>query len=179
MAGEISVKCIETFLRIESQLLSDAAPEADAGWLQSRGIEPESLEVVRLVRRYVVPLVQPMGLRYVLLIHGAQSGVPTSTDDPHAYLHLRIFVTPHASKIAKRIKAPWTMTRTTALSNDMAGVSTDALPAVAAWHRLSEQSRWFVDFIAAHDDSVSDLQVVKHLRQFLHFFANMAQMRVA
>lgn len=176
------MKCVETFLRIERSLLSDVAPEADADWLRSRGIEPEALDVVRLVRAHVVPLVAKFNLlRYVLLIHGSLNGVPTSVDDPHAYLHLRIIVPSDVAcgTVKKKIMAPWTMTRISTLSSDMAGVDTVRLPIDRAWQLLADQSRWFVESIASHDASVSDFQVLKHLRQFLHFFANMAQMRVA
>lgn len=178
------MKCVETFLRIEPSLLTDAAPEADTGWLQQRGIEPEAFTVLRLVRSYVAPLVMDVRLdahSYAFLVHGSQSGVPTSADDPHAYLHLRLFdILPGATRrVRAKVKSPWTMTRISELSSDMAGVNTTTLPISEAWNVLFNQSRWFVEFVARHDASVSDFQVLKHLRQFLHFFANMAQMRVA
>jgi hypothetical protein len=178
----ITTNIWETFLPVSRGATSDLAPAADAAWLASKGIEAQSPMILRQLRLEVLPLVRRLeavtsGLRwYSFLIHDGASGVPTAPDDKSIYVHLRLaFLT--AADID--LPAEWLMTRRTELSREIAGVDTSALDIDAAWEFLGAQSALLLRLIELHGDKADDLAVLKHVKQFWHYFANMVQMRVA
>ena len=79
------------------------------------------------------------------------------------------------------MKRPWCYLR--ALGADkhtdkMAGVD---LPVEVGNVLLAVQSSWYMSLIEAtrtHLSCISDLDALKQVRQFLHYFANMSQMRI-
>lgn len=177
----------ETFLRIPNPLVADEAPAADDAHLTARGIDPASPVVLKLLRDHVLPLVRSMESNgmidwYAFLIHDSASGVPAPTTDKSLYIHLRFSATPEAAEFDfTTMSHPWEMTHRQALSDRIAGVDAAALGGdiAIAWQILGEQSAWLLRLVELHSDGVDGLQLVRHARQFLHFFANMAQMRVA
>jgi hypothetical protein len=73
----------------------------------------------------------------------------------------------------------WVLTRQVELSRSIAGVDPKVLDVDRAWAELGKQSEWFLNFIECLDKKADGYQLVRHVRSFLHFFANMSQMRVA
>jgi hypothetical protein len=108
---------------------------------------------------------------FAFLVHDRTCGVP-ATDD-RSYIHVRLALR-DAEDLA--LGAPWEMTRRQALPSEIAGVDAAALAGGAgtAWRILGEQSALFLSIL----ERCTDPSPVQHVRQFLHFFANMAQMRV-
>ncbi len=174
------MKIWETFLKIEPN--PDLAPEMDATWCLSRGIDPDAPVVIKLLRDEVLPLVTRLeknGLSwYSFLTHNRDSGVPTTADDKNAYIHLRLdFAYSAKSPVSLELGPLWTMTREVEQPKEIAGISCDALLIDQAWDLIGEQSQWLLFLIQSHQsDSIP--QLVIHIRQYLHFFANMCQIRV-
>jgi len=181
-------KIWETFLPIEPYAPSkkDAAPACDLAWMMAKGIEAESPALLVQLRDEVLPLVKrlsPYLEWFSFLVHDRASGVPTTEDDKRCYIHLRCKlrkfrrreVVPHMRLLGE----PWLMTRQVELSRSIAGVDPKVLDVDRAWAELGKQSEWFLNFIECMDKKADGYQLVRHVRQFLHFFANMAQMRVA
>jgi len=186
----------ETFLPIAKSLRLDEAPTADSMFLASRGIDADAPIVIAHLRRDVLPLIRALEqgaiIWYAFLIHDRNSGVPTTADDDRAFIHLRLkfehdplnnwdlaeFLT---DGHWLRQPSPWVLTRRCELSTDMAGVDCHALRGKSehAWQLLGAQSEWVLDLIEAHVPDADNYTMLKHCRQFLHFFANMLQMRVA
>jgi hypothetical protein len=73
----------------------------------------------------------------------------------------------------------WVLTRQVELSRSIAGVDPKVLDVDRAWAELGKQSEWFLNFIECLDKKADGYQLVRHVRQYLHFYSNMAQMRVA
>lgn len=180
----LSAKIWETFLRVEPlDRLADEAPPLDDAWMVARGIDPIAPAVLRHLRDDVIPLVT--GLleediyEFSFLVH-AYPLVPTTEDDRSLYIHLRFKFLDHVEddeEIVRALPSVWRMTRRFE-EGEIAGVDSSVLGRQERWGILARQSEWMLDFIGAHKEE--DLGVlVKHVRQYLHFFANMAQMRVA
>ena len=182
-------KIWETFLPLApAASLKDAvAPVCDATWLMAKGIEAESPALLLQLRDEVLPLVKLLGSYvewYSFLVHNHASGVPTAADDTRAYIHLRIKLRKsHRREIVPSMRlilsAPWKFTRQVELSRAIAGVDARVIDVDRAWEELGKQSAWLLEFIDACDKNADGYQLVRHVRQFLHYFANMTQMRVA
>lgn len=173
----------ETFLPVPSSILADAVPVADPAWLTSRGVEPESPSILLCVRDRVLPLVRKLESHHVLtwysfLIHDRSSGVPTADDDRGLYIHLRLCVPDLNVNLAAVLPPEWVMTRRTPPSEVIAGIEPAVLDAAQAWRLIGQQSVWLLALLESMP-SADGFELVKHVRQFLHLFANMAQMRVA
>ena len=171
----------ESFLRVSSASTTDVAPVADEAWLASRGVQAEAPRVLHHLFEDVLPLVRDLGTKcswFSFLVHDRGGGVPTSEDDRSVYIHLRLTVTLTEGDDLV-LPSPWLWTRRAELSREIAGVDCTAFKggADAAWEIIGWQSEWLLDFIEVHVGD--DMSLIKHMRQFLHFFANMAQMRVA
>ncbi len=182
-------KIWETFLPIVAYEPSkkDAAPACDMAWMMAKGIEAESPALLVQLRDEVLSLVKrlaPYIEWYSFLVHDYASGVPTTLDDKRCFIHLRFKM----RKFRRREVIPyvpfmmekcWLMTREVELSRSIAGVDASVLDVDRAWAELGKQSAWFLSFIECLDKNADGYQLVRHVRQYLHFFANMAQMRVA
>lgn len=172
----------ETFLPVPALILTDAAPVADAAWLTCRGVEPESPSILLCLRDHVLPLVRKFESHHALtwysfLIHDRSSGVPTADDDRCLYVHLRLCVPDLNVDLAAVLPPEWAMTRRTKLGA-IAGVEPAVLDAEQAWQIIGQQSAWLLALLESMP-SADGLQLVAHVRQFLHFSANACQMRVA
>ena len=175
----------EAFLRVGDGAFSDEAPALDEAWGQARGIGALSSQVIRRLRRDVLPLTRRLQARYGVrwlsfLIHDRDSGVPAPPEDREAYVHLRFQGRPDWSveEMQSILGGSWLWVRSVELPNEIAGIR-PVLNSDHAWALLGEQSLWMLDLIARHSLEVDDATVLQHVRQFLHFFANMVQMRVA
>jgi hypothetical protein len=180
-------KIWETFLPIATWHTADLAPAADTAWLLSKGCEAESPALLVQLRDEVLPTVRKLG-RYIewfsFLVHDRASGVPTTEDDKRCYIHLRLKLRKFQRReiipsIPRFLSDPWQFTRKVDLSREIAGVDPKVLDVDRAWAELGEQSAWLLNFIEACDAHADGLQLVRIVRQHLHFFANMTQMRVA
>lgn len=185
---------VETFLPLASVNASDLAPDADAAWLMSKGIDPAAPALVRQLRDEVLPLIRRLeknqGLEwYSFLVH-AYPLVPTLAADTRAFIHLRLSF--KSKKQAhgclgkyysiEPLPVEWRFTQAIKMPTEIAGVDPKVLwngGIHDAWRIIGEQSAWLLSFIDRHKKTEDVLQLVKHMRQFLHFFANAVQVRVA
>jgi hypothetical protein len=184
----------ETFLHVDDSRVSDAAPVLDDAWLAARGVESISPIVFRHLRDEVLPLVRRLeheeGLVwFFFLIHDRASGVPTTPDDKGLYIHMRMEFVRRGPDFDLSMLLPpeWSMTRRAELPGEIAGVDAMAFNGDVgrAWRLMGEQSAWLVRLVEAHAEiydsgkPIDELTYVRHAKQFLHFLANMCQMRVS
>lgn len=182
----------ETFLPVAEPIKGDLAPEGDPTYLAARGVEPEAPAILRQIRDDVLPLVRRLeayGLEwYSFLIHSYQSGVPTTPEDPKAYIHLRLSFKLYQdgmtdpAHLKPHLPERWLMTRKIELSREIAGVYPATLvddDIERAWWMIGEQSVWLLSLIEQHKADADGLALTRHVRQFLHYFANATQMKVA
>lgn len=174
-----------TFLKIDSSMLADKAPVADPLWLAQQGMNESSPIVLELLRERVLPLYrhhQPE--RIWFFVHNRESGVPTTEDDKGAYLDITlVFDKPRdlASRIVN-IDAPFVMTRPDKLSEQCAGwdltkLNSRKIGIVYALHNM--QAQMLLEFIASFNKDADTMTLLKHLRQYMHYLANVTQMRIA
>ncbi len=176
----------EACLPIGATLKQDEAPDADIAWLMSRGIEGEALSVLRLVRRDVLPLVRSLRRRRLLrefsfLVHDRTSGVPTSAEDATAYIHMRVWLSKNTGG-AEVFPKKWCFTRPAKEIEEIAGIDRKSLrrgDIRPAWRLINEQSEWLLRVVDSCRPQSSDIDVLRQVRQFLHYFANMSQMRIS
>jgi len=173
-----------TFLRIPEPNTNDIVPALDPGWCVASGVYPGAEVVLRLLRDEVLPLIKNceklLLTGYHFLIHDRLSGVPTTENDKSNYIHLRLnFKQPTELKLSNYPR--FEMTRPAATGQTSVGgidliiVKNQDLEKV---NRLIElQSEWMLALIDAHEWK-DDALMVRQVKQFLHFTANMAQMRV-
>ena len=173
-------------LPIGASLKSAEVPEADLAWLATRGIEGEALSVLRLLRRQVLPLVRKLEKKrglvgYHFLVHDRTSGVPCPPEDSAAYIQMRLWFKRGVDG-EKIFAAPWCYAYAIdeVPAAQIAGDGERAIDggAEASWWILNEQAAWYLALIESFYADVDDIVVLKHVRQFLHYFANMAQMRI-
>lgn len=177
----------ETFLPIAFP--HDLPPDADDAWLVSKGIETIAPAMLRHVRFDVLPFIRTldrMGCHsnvnrlewYAFLLHDRASGVPTTEEDKRLYIHLRLrFKRP----IKLTGRPGWYFTRPVVLSAEIAGIDRSTLVdgnIDKAWQLIGDQAVLFMKIIEAHRPDVCNLVLLKQMRQFLHYFANMSQVRV-
>lgn len=163
-------KVWDTFLLVPDQLRSDKAPALDAEWLLARGVGPEATLVLALLRDEVTPLVHNLQQHlawYMFLIHDYSSGVPNKSDDKHSYVHLRlVFKKPCVPVLPDK----WQMTYARPEAADTNGV----YPRLIGY-----QSECMLRIIEHLQDVTEELALIKQMRQILHYFSNMAQMKIA
>lgn len=174
-------KVWETFLPIS--VAHDVPPDAEDGWLISKGIDPIAPAMLRQVRSEVLPYVRRLEQKHRLkwfsfFLHDRASGVPTMEDDRRLFVHLRLrFPRP----ISLGAAPGWCLNRPCELSPEIAGVDKAMLVdgnIDRAWQLIGDESALFLKLIEAYKPDVDNLALLKQVRQFLHYFANMSQMRV-
>lgn len=149
--------------------------------------DPEE-DCLKPLREKVKPLIEELTRTqkirwYCFLIHGRNSGVPTTPDDDAPYWHLRLEVAPHAGadQIMRSLPSYCVMTRKTCLGSPIGGVDNNLLKegrTIEAWRIIGEQSEWMLRMLDIHTDTGEGLPFRRQVAQFLHYFANMAQMQV-
>lgn len=164
-------KIFDTFLRIPDPGTLDH-PTLDADWLMAHGISGGAQLVLSSLRDNVLPLVRRLQRSerlawYMLLIHDYGSGVPTTSDDKSAYAHLRLVFKDRVRVPA--LPAGWQMTKSMKPAHDVDG----PVPRLIGYQ--SECFLRIVESITTNEES----SALKQMRQSLHYFANMAQMRVS
>lgn len=169
-----------TFLKIDSTLLGDSPPAADAAWLAAHGMEESAPIVLELLRRHVVPLAKSWPDRVSLwfLVHNRASGVPTDEHDKAAYLDITFSFSEPVTFVMSH---PFVMTEPTELSKECAGWDLRELHGgiLSVRRLLNLQAGLLLAFIDSFEPSTETFAMLKHLRQYFHGFANMSQMRIS
>lgn len=178
----------DTFLRVPGPSTTNLA-SMDAGWLSQHGAHWTSPIVIGLLRDEVLPLVRSLErsnsnlMSYFFLVHDYQSGVPVSAMDKASYIHLRLKFEEPTLYVQKSETSAWEMTRPIIDDGESPSGVEDTLfragydrPAqIVLW----QQSKWVLDVLEMHKQTADTGQMVLQMRQFLHYFSNMTQMRVA
>lgn len=143
---------------------------------------------LRRLRTRVSPLVRELQAAgiiewYGFLVHDHHSGVPTSADDPEAYLHLRLSLSPEATldDLQSRLPDVWQWTRPMQFPDppylDRVVISTLRDQEVRlGWKLLGDHSEWVLNFVEAHDPEL-DIPSA-NAAQLLHYLDNMLQIHL-
>lgn len=180
----------DAFLCIPDANTSDLAPVADEGWLASKGAYASAPVVLKLLQLEVVPLIRRLDDEAALymagdcyfLVHAYGSGVPTTPDDRSAYIHLRLYFREAHRSISHLLSDKWVM-HTSVLdeSEEIAGIDrkllkTGSVDSIRA--ALRNQSYWLLELLEAYRDDADPVLLLGQVRQNLHFFANMCQIKI-
>ena len=117
---------------------------------------------------------------YCFLVHDKSSGVPTTADDSHLYIHLRFSLKEaiDPASVVKILPPSCVMTAPIDVGriHSITGVDKSAIKnedIEEAWRMIGEQSEWVLNFISVHKEDVTISP--QQISQFLHFFDNMTQ----
>ncbi len=135
-----------------------------------------------LLRSHVAPLVRGLTKDgvinwYSFLVHGRQSGVPTSADDDGFYIHLRMTLADSISEneLISKIPNYCLMTRRMEVTNphslDTVDINflTDSRVEIG-WKILGESSEWVLQLLDSHDPQKQIPP--QNVAQFLHYLGN-------
>jgi hypothetical protein len=140
---------------------------------------------INIIREKIFPLLSDLEKKgiinwYCFLIYDRKSGVPTSNDDNNPYIHIRFSLT---REIAPKDFLPsyCVLTRKIPVAgvNTIAGIDKTLLKneeIVEAWHIIGEQSECIFKMLDIFKEGINI--PLNQIGQFLHFFANMTQLRV-
>ena len=170
MSRRTTISYWNAFLPIGKARAADE-PGLDPMWAASMGIDIDALQVLRRVRRVAIPTVRKLergGLLvgFSLLIHDRASGVPCPPEDDSAYVHLQLAFRGKFD-VRRALPAEWVYIRQVDLNEQE----------VAVQEAIAQQSAWYLQLVEAGAD-LSDVDLLRHVGQTLHFYANMAQMMV-
>lgn len=183
-------KIWDVFMRIPDSSTSDQAPVADEGWLAARGAYASAPVVLKLLQLEVAPLLQRLEddreIEFVwdafFLVHAYGSGVPTTPADRGVYIHLRIYFVEAHRSISHLVSDKWVMhTPVPEESEEIAGIDCKLLregSVDAIRYTLRLQSSWLLTLLGDYRDDVDPILLLGQVRQCLHFFANMCQIKV-
>ncbi len=122
------------------------------------------------------------GSWYCFLIHTRNNGVPTTEDDDNLYLHIRFTLRKdvNPNDVLGLLPEYCVMTRhIEPRLESISGIDESLFRSEEieeAWRILGEQSEWFLQMLNAHKEEVNI--TLRQVGQFLHFFANMSQLRI-
>lgn len=174
----------DTFLRIPEPATSDVAPSVDAEWLSARGINPGAPALLQRLREDVLPLVRRLEKkldRWFFLVHDRSSGVPCLPSEDGGYVHLRLSFKRAVAE--PHLPGKWQMTRAiTDEGSVIGGVDLKLLQSrdsACIRELLAMQSAWVLRVVEWHRADADEAAMLKQVRQLLHYFSNMTQMRVA
>lgn len=164
------------FLPIGEAIKSDE-PGLDPAWAAAMGVDKDALLVLRRVRRDVLPLVRSWQKRGLLkafsfLVHDRASGVPCPSEDAGAYIHGRFELTGKRAQVKEVASWPESARQWVYVSRVDPSEEERRVQAI-----LSAQSAWYMNLVEDAAE-MSDVDLLRHVGQHLHFFANMAQMAV-
>jgi hypothetical protein len=161
-------RMIETFIPIE---VSKEAPSIEV-WQN----------YLNMLRSVVAPLVRDLTQKgainwYCFLVHGRESGVPTSQEDDGAYVHLRMALATvsNEAEFIKQLPSFCRFSRKMSVPNppslDHVDIQSLAKGQVEqGWKVLGESSEWVLKMLAAHDPSKQIPR--QNVAQFLHYIGN-------
>ncbi len=145
---------------------------------------------IERLRIHLTPLIErltELGLVswYCFLIHGRTSGVPTPAGDEDSFWHVRLsLATGRAPEdLLAALSPECAMTRHVPVADltRIAGLESARLTSgdiEDAWKVIGEQSQWLMETARMYRDDLRVDEMNRELRQYLHFFANMAQLQV-
>jgi hypothetical protein len=140
-------------------------------------------QIIQIIRRKISPMIAHLENEgvinwYSFLIHDKRSGVPTTEDDDNLYFHIRFSLKndfkpslPDYCVMTRKIKREWV--------KSISGIDQSLLrngQIEEAWRIIGEQSKWFIDMLSIYKEDVEIPP--RQIKQFLHFFANMTQLKV-
>ncbi|UCE16444.1 MAG: hypothetical protein JSV12_02180 [Candidatus Bathyarchaeota archaeon] len=136
-----------------------------------------------IVRFKIYPLTTQLKW-YCFLVHMKGSGVPTTEDDKNPYYHIRFepdnkeYLESLPEYCVMTRKAPYGGIRRISIGRgvffDTSRLRIEKIEEV--WRIIGEQSEWFINTLNAFKENQSVPPIL--VGQFLHYFANMTQMRV-
>lgn len=119
---------------------------------------------------------------YCFLIHDRKSGVPTSEEDGHPYLHMRFALRSDTNPEEFLSLLPNYCVMTHKIEHrleSIAGIDKSLIKneeIEEVWRIIGEQSEWFLELLSIHKGNIEIPP--QQIAQFLHFFANMAQLQI-
>lgn len=162
----------DTFLPIPAASTTSEAPPLDSDWLAAIGAGPGAPLILSLLETEVFPVVRRLARTgrlewYMFLLHDRNSGVPTTPEDKGAYVHLRLVF--RRSQARPALPKAFQMTYGREELPDTTG---------RVARLIGYQSEW-VERLVSSLPHTDDAARVREVRQFLHYFANMTQIKVA
>ena len=143
-----------------------------------------------IIRKQIHPLVSKLkndGIInwYCFLVHGKDSGVPTTPEDTNLYYHIRfgliedIDLTPLLPNFCVMTrKLDSSFVRNISIGQDLMYdtqlMKDESIEEV--WRMIGEQSEWVIKLLNSFKDSIN--VPYPYVGQFLHYYANMTQLRV-
>jgi hypothetical protein len=143
--------------------------------------------LVHVIRFMIRPMISDLMQKrvinwYCFLIHDRHSGVPTSEDDNNAYFHIRFALEADVEpeRVLDSLPDHCVMTRRVEPRLEtISGIDKSLLKneeIEEAWRIIGEQSQWLLNMLSIHKEEV-EVQP-QQIAQFLHFYANMTQLRI-
>jgi len=122
---------------------------------------------------------------YCFLVHNRGSGVPTTEDDDNLYFHIRFSLSKHINPKGF-LPEYCVMTRKVKYENvKQIWISNDEVMDISkfkterieeAWRIIGEQSEWFLKMLERYKENIKITP--KQVAPFMHYYSNMAQLRV-
>lgn len=177
----------QTFLRLTPPNVDAKVPPLDSEWLASRAISPFAPQLWCQLRDEVLPLVRKLEKRrglewYFFLLHDSSNGAPDGAKAGDEYIHLHLqFKKPTRLVLFRDVFSPWEGTKPIDYGGGgFGGVdeSTIVGGADAARRMIAYQSEWVLRLVELHKSDADITKVMRQARQYLHFFANMLQIKV-
>jgi hypothetical protein len=162
----------ETFIRIgEFDIITPNKPFIDV---------PKIIQIIRFKINPMISRLLEDGVInwYCFLIHGKDSGVPTTRDDNNAYFHIRVSAVedkepsfPDYCIMTRKIKRDWV--------SSITGINKSLLKneeIEEAWRIIGEQTEWLLNMLDIYKEDIE--LPPNQIAQFYHFFANMTQIGI-
>ena len=160
----------------------------DVAFFAARGVDRKSLvgaiAVLRCLRRRVFPYIHEMlGRRgewklfaFSFLVHDRASGVPASKGDDQSYIDFTLLFLGDVGQNA--IPRTFCFVRPAEVLDNVAGVNLKRMRGGAVQFQkiLSAQSAWYRMLLESYDAWMSDVELLKQVGQYLHYFANISQL---
>jgi hypothetical protein len=143
-----------------------------------------------IIRNQIYPLVTKLkndGIInwYCFLVHGKDSGVPTTPDDANLYYHIRfglkedIDLTSHLPNfcvMTRKIDASCVRNISVGqgLTYNIQLMKDESIEEV--WRLIGEQSEWVINLLISFKDNIN--VPWQYVGQFLNYYSNMTQLRV-
>lgn len=148
----------KAYLPIE--LYKNKISRSDFKFFAQRGVGRlrllEALAIIKHVRKDIVPIRRLPGITNCLfLVHDRASGVPTTSDDRRAYIDLTL----QTSRLVKFSKKWQFISQLTTPIDNV----------------IYQQTSWYLQVVNKYN-KLSDVDVLKQIGQYLHYFANMSQL---
>ena len=135
-----------------------------------------AISVMAVVRRRLLPLSDRL-LQHGLvscsfLVHNRESGVPSKDDRRWLDASLHFSRQVDARRL---LPCGWKFVRQNLPPPSIAGINPGIIRSQEDAERLiTEQSMWYTRLIGFHEKDVSDMHVLLHVAQYLHYFSNMS-----